>query len=418
LVNSALSGRLPELLPSPFSFDHVITQVKAQGKTYWFDATASLQRGGLAQHANPEFGHALVVGADATKLEEMPLTLPTQPLKLVKELYQVSHDNQTATLEVETTYRSLDADAMRDHLAKRTLNDLAKERLQSYQQRDRSLTADGKLQVRDNAADNLIVITERYRIARFWREGGRSFVADRIIQELPSIKPDSQQPVRLTYPLNVEHQIEIRTPTLLSLKEDEGSVANEAWRFDYRREHEGNALKLTQRLRTLRPSVRAEVAARLVNDLERVEDLSNLHLMSQPSAAGLWQDNWLPLVELVLLFLSVVAFLILKARQARRHPLLRPKPKTKLLPGSEPALPLPLNGEAALAERLLALRCECGGDYQAASKGWQRAGMFYDGRRLELVQLSCGACERGRDVYCELAIVGQPVAALETGCAD
>src|SRR6185436_12032022 len=103
LVNSTLSVRLPELLPSPFSFDHVITQVKAQGKTYWFDSTASLQRGGLAQHVNPEFGHALVVGPDeakaATKLEEMPLELPAEPLKLVKELYTVGNDNHTATLE-------------------------------------------------------------------------------------------------------------------------------------------------------------------------------------------------------------------------------------------------------------------------------------------------------------------------------
>src|SRR5581483_5927940 len=147
LVNSSLPGRLPELLPSPFSFDHVITQVKAQGKTYWFDATINLQRGGLAEHINPEFGHALVVGANATKLEEIPLTLSAQPLRLVKELYTVNDDNHTATLSVETTYRGVEADALRDQLAKKTTNDLAKERLQSLQQRDRSITADGKLQV-------------------------------------------------------------------------------------------------------------------------------------------------------------------------------------------------------------------------------------------------------------------------------
>ncbi len=419
LVNSTLSERLPELLPSPFAFDHVITQVKAQGKTYWFDATASLQRGGLAQHVNPEFGHALVVSADATKLEEMPLVLPAQPLKLVKEIYTVSNDNRTATLTVETTYRSIDANAMRDHLAKKTLNDLAKERLQSYQQRDRSLTADGKLQVRDDPATNIIVITERYRIARFWHDGARNFVADRIVQELPSIKPDTQRPVHLTYPLDVEHQIEIRTPAPLSLKEDEGSVANEAWRFDYRREQAGNSLKLTHRLRTLRSSLKAAVAERLITDLESVEDFSNLRLTNQLSVAGLLPSKWLLLGTLSFALFPSLVFLTIKARRAKRHQLLRPKHKADVLPGSEPALPLALDGEEALAARLLALRCECGSDYQSSSKRWQRAGMFYDGRRLELVQLNCGACERGRDVYCELPMVQQPATVLEgTGCAD
>lgn len=419
LVNTNLTGRLPELLPSPFSFDHVITQVKTQGKTYWFDATISLQRGGLAQHCNPEFGHALVIGAEATRLEEIPLALPAKPLKLIKELYTVNGDDHTATLEVVTTYRGIDADAMRDYVAKQPLNDLAKERLQNLRQRDRSASADGKPQVKDDPAANLIVVTERYRIARFWRDGVRNLVADRIIQELPSSKAEAQHAMRLSYPLDVEHQIEIRTPAALSLKEEEGRIANEALQFDYRREQHGRTLKLTHRLRTLRPYVKAAAAARLANDLERIEDFSNLRLTNQSSVTGGWPRGWLLLGALLLLLVPFVVFLSYKTLRAKRRQTTR---AALTLPGSAPSIPMQLSGETDLAERLLALRCECGSGYQAPLKGWERAGMFYDGRRLELVQLSCFTCERGRDVYCDLAAAGRAATSagvLEgTSCAD
>ena len=72
LVNTALRERVADLLPSPFAFDHVITQVRFQGRQYWFDPTVSLQRGGLAQHYNPDFGRALAVRAEATALKRFP----------------------------------------------------------------------------------------------------------------------------------------------------------------------------------------------------------------------------------------------------------------------------------------------------------------------------------------------------------
>src|SRR5262249_34189913 len=47
LVNSKLRHRLDEFLPSPFLFDHVITQVVDGKQTYWIDPTIAAQGGTL-----------------------------------------------------------------------------------------------------------------------------------------------------------------------------------------------------------------------------------------------------------------------------------------------------------------------------------------------------------------------------------
>lgn len=403
LVNTDLHDRVQALPPSPFVFDHVITQVRWQGRAYWFDPTVSLQRGGLAQHANPDFGRALVVRPEATALEEIPLPAPARPLKTIKEIYTVNGDNRSARLEIVYTYRGSEADAMRDYLAKNTLKDLVKERLTLLHARDHSITPADKPTISDDAANNIVVVIERYECARFWREGARAFNADRLTPELPVIQADAKKPVVLSYPFDVEQQIEIRTPWPLNVAPDAGSVANSALQFDFRRAREGRTLKLVYRLRTLRGYVSANESARLAADIEHIEDAGNFRLANQPLAFGALA-NPLGLGSLIflgalLLSLPLLGFVTYKTWQARRTP---PPAEPRLsitLPGSEPASPLRVADEPALAARVAGLRCECGGGYLLPASNAVRETVIFDGNRLLLVPLHCTACAQARDVY-------------------
>ncbi len=409
LVNTDLQGRAQELPPSPFAFDHVITQVKLNGQTYWFDPTVSLQRGGLAQHYNPEFGRGLAVRADAATLEEIPLPAPARPLKTIKEIYTVNADNHAARLEISYTYRGIEADTMRDYLAKNTLQDLIKERLTLLHARDRGITAEGKPEVKDDAANNTIVISERYQCARFWREGARAFNADRLTPELPVLLADAKKPVLLTYPFDAEQQIEIRTPLPLNVAEDSGSVTNDAVQFDVRRTREGRTVKLAYRLRTLRAYVSASDAARLAADIERIEDLGNFRLSNQALAFGALTNpvglGGLIFLGALLLSLPLLAFVAYKTWQARRAPREVETRVSIALPGSEPGSPFRVPDETALRERVAVLRCECGGGYALPLAGARRETVIFDGKRLVLVQLNCAGCAQARDVYFDLSAI-------------
>jgi transglutaminase-like putative cysteine protease len=413
LVSADLQGRVQDLLPSPFAFDHVITQVKFNGQTYWFDPTVSLQRGGLAQHYNPEFGRGLPVRADATRLEEIPLPAPTRPLKTIKEIYTVNPDNNSARLEISYTYRGIDADTMRDYLAKNTLKDLVKDRLALLHARDRGLTAEGKPEVKDDATNNTIVIIERYQCPRFWREGARAFLADRLTTELPVFSAEAKKDVRLTFPFDAEQQIEIRTPSPLNIATATGSVANEALKFEYQRSREGRTIKLNYRLRTLRNQVSANDTVRLAADIERIEDAANFRLSNQAALAlnafvtpiGLGSVIFL---GALLLSLPLVGFVAYKTWQVRRISRLSREVETRIsipLPGSTPANPLRVADEMALTGRLTASRCECGGGYTISPFSNVREAVIYDGKRLLLVQMNCDSCGLGRDVYFDFATI-------------
>jgi transglutaminase-like putative cysteine protease len=415
LVSTDLHGRVQELLPSPFAFDHVIAQVKFNGQTYWFDPTVSLQRGGLAQHYNPEYGRGLAVHAGGAVLEEIPLPAPARPLKTIKEIYTVNPDNQAARLEIVYTYRGINADTMRAYLAKNTLKDLVKDRMTLLYARDRSFTAEGKPEVKDDAANNTIVISERYQCARFWREGARVFSADRLTAELPALFAEAKEPVRLTYPFDAEQQIEIRTPLPLNVAAVEGSVSNEAVQFDYQRAREGRTIKLNYRLRTLRGYVSANDTARLATDIERIEALANFRLSSQALALGALASpvglGGLIFLGALLLSLPLVAFVAYKIWQARRTSRAPREVETRVnipLPGSTPAHPLRVPDEMTLTGRLTASRCECGGGYQQPLANTAREAVIYDGKRLLVVQMNCVACGTGRDVYFELAAGATP----------
>ena len=77
-------------------------------------------------------------------------------------MYTVESYQSPATLEVTTTYRNMDADAMRYRLARQSIADISKVYLNFYAEVDSSIEPLGQLQVNDDQNANTIVVTERY----------------------------------------------------------------------------------------------------------------------------------------------------------------------------------------------------------------------------------------------------------------
>ena len=96
-------------LPSPFLFDHVITEVVDGGKTYWVDGTISDQGGTLATIETPNDERALIVRPGRTALT----TIVTQPERRDARRAALHHhelQRADARWRCSTTYSGDDAD--------------------------------------------------------------------------------------------------------------------------------------------------------------------------------------------------------------------------------------------------------------------------------------------------------------------
>lgn len=85
LVASEGGDALPDLLPIPANFDHMIVKADIDGVEYWLDGTSTATR--LNNLANvPPFHYALTLrpeGADLAKMEQRPRAFPDMSAKVV-----------------------------------------------------------------------------------------------------------------------------------------------------------------------------------------------------------------------------------------------------------------------------------------------------------------------------------------------
>lgn len=207
LVNTKLRRRLDDYLPSPFLFDHVITQVIDGGKTYWIDATLSDQGGTLATIDTPSDERALVVRPDTKALT--PIVVHSHGRIAVEEV--ISTDKQRMTLDITSTYSGRDADDFRSQLASESLADVAKKHLNRYAAGHPRIEALGQPSIEDDRLRNVVVLREHYTIHDLWKSGSWTYYPRAVEHHLE--RPETlvrTMPLAIDYPRDVTERLVIR----------------------------------------------------------------------------------------------------------------------------------------------------------------------------------------------------------------
>jgi len=251
LVNTKLRHRLDDFLPSPFLFDHVITQVIDGGKTYWIDATLSDQGGTLATLDTPSDERALVIQQESKGLT--PIVIHSHGSITVEEV--ISTDQQQMLLAVTSTYSGRDADAMRAELASESLADVAKKHINRYAADHPRIEALGEPSISDDRIGNVIVLRERYAIHDLWKNGSWTYYPRAIEQQLS--RPETlvrSMPLSVDYPRDVTERLIIRGGANAKAEDDDIAVNSSALQF---RQHltRGGDLVITTTLRATRDAV-------------------------------------------------------------------------------------------------------------------------------------------------------------------
>jgi len=251
LVNTKLRSHLDNYLPSPFLFDHVITQVVDGGKTYWIDGTLADQGGTLATIDTPSDERALVVRADTKALA--PIVVQSHGSIHVDEI--ISSDKQRMTLEVTSTYSGRDADDMRAELSGQSLADVAKTHLNRYAADHPRIEALGAPSIEDDRLRDVIVLRERYAIRDLWTNGSWTYYPRAIEQHLT--RPETlvrSMPLTVDYPRNVTEQLIVRGGANAQVEDDDSVVESPALHYE---QHvvRGRDLVITTTLRAMKDAV-------------------------------------------------------------------------------------------------------------------------------------------------------------------
>lgn len=254
LVNTRLLRKLDERLPSPFSFDHVIVQVVRGGKTHWVDATIADQGGTLETIETPNDERALVVKPETAALTNVITN--SKGATLIEQTYTVRDFAKPAELVVRATYSGGDADGMRSSLADASLDDLAKDRINSLAADQPRIEAAGLPQVRDDRAANIITVSERYTVRDLFADGSWTWEPRELESHLtgPHTKIRTM-PLAVDYPLHITQKVTFHLPEPMAIEGGEDELTTPALYYTHRLQNEGNTVTITCTLQSLRDSV-------------------------------------------------------------------------------------------------------------------------------------------------------------------
>jgi len=405
LVNSRAGKSLDEWQPSPFAFNHVIVQAKLAGKIYWFDATVSFQRGGLAAYYDPPFARALVLREGSQSLEKIPAPARDSGSTTVKQIYTVNDYAMPVPFVVTTTYRGSDADAMRYRLSSQSLDELGKANLNYYANETPSIRLLGINEVGDDQKSNVITVTERYVIDNLWTGPKHYFYADQISSAL--IKPNVAKrstPFEIAYPISINQTIEIDLPYYTDVLDDSDSIADEALLLSYKQSTEGRKLRLEYSLKSVADHVAAGAIGQHLETIERMRNSLGFELArgkqgaigNGPSVSTLRPGSILKLLVLPLLVALLIVGYKLRARWWGKTQSNQP---VKTRAGTTVGSALPVRTAEEITSYLKSSTCDCGDNlYQDEAPPFQER-FTYDGQSLTGVRLKCAACRRFTDFY-------------------
>jgi len=169
LVNTHDGVALMDYLPSGQLFDHCIVRVRLDGKTHWLDGTRETQEAPLGLLGESHFGWALALEPGATELERMAEE-PHLLTQEVEETVTLREPPGAAEYDWRVTQSGWRAEDLRGRIAREGAVGLFKlysDDITRTEPGARPLTQEI---VKDDVANNRIVIHEKYEISDAWQK--------------------------------------------------------------------------------------------------------------------------------------------------------------------------------------------------------------------------------------------------------
>lgn len=234
LVHTSHGSRLPEKLPSPFLFNHVVLQIEIDGTTYWVDPVYPSQGGSLETSYCPDHQWGLLLSEDSNGLAPIPRLIPKRPIEL-ESLYIIESEN-SALLRRKSVYYDDRADRMRRSFEVYGTDKLSKNNLTIMQKAYGAVTTEEPLKFLDDRDNNILTTFQTYRLSipKFSRKKTIELRSDILYDYLYSnINPERKAPYAIDFPCWVKEHIRVENSFLdWETYEESFTADQEAFYFD------------------------------------------------------------------------------------------------------------------------------------------------------------------------------------------
>ncbi|MED5618529.1 DUF3857 domain-containing protein [Ideonella sp. BN130291] len=244
------SPRSPaRLLPNPDVFDHVVAQVRIDGRSYYLDGTRLGQRGRLARLGVLEGATGLVVRPDTRTLVALhapdPLALATSELS---ETFTVQALGGTGRLQMRQTWNGTSAELMRLAYQRMTPEQRRKQVQGGYERRYPGIQLAAEPRLADDTNNNAFTLEAEFEIPQLTREHDGDwalrFFPDNIAGtvKLPENFNRSFPATVASVPYQARYHLVIRWPDEVSVMREPSSVhlASDFFRAEVQRSFRGN----------------------------------------------------------------------------------------------------------------------------------------------------------------------------------
>jgi transglutaminase-like putative cysteine protease len=331
LVNTWLEHEIENVLPGANMFDHVIVRIRSGGRTYWFDATETLQGGALQTANQSHYGAALVIAPGVQKLEHMPDAVLAQPTTDIAESFDLAAGTTAqGTMQVKSIYRAADADSMRRWMQASTSQEITRKYLDYYRDWYPGIKSSGPLRIKDDRAVNRIEVVERYTIEPAFVEkdnGKRRFEINPDVVAALAKAPElveRSSPLSVSHPRNVHYRATVLLPKDWSIHNETVNVQDAAFVYNSKVEAVGRRFTAEYDFRTLADHVDAARVPEYARNLERVRDDVGYRLTSGGDAAKRQSTGSINIVLILAALLGAAGGYVLLGYLRRRVPAVQP----------------------------------------------------------------------------------------------
>ncbi len=322
-VHTTRGKILPDALPTPFAFNHVVLQLEIANTTYFADPTWSLQGGSLEKNFFPDYDWGLVLAKNTSALTPLPKQALENPTEIDSEFIVIQED--AAHLKIKSTFYGTHADRMRRFLKWRGLEKISQNKL--FQMQDIYGTASLRevMDSSDDRENNIITFIESYTLpTRDVQDQKKLDLLSHTLRNYlySSINPQRSSPYEISYPLWVKERIQIETPYIeWTPYRDNCTKSHEAFFYSSSMEVDKHRACFHFELKHLQdhiPKYALHSAWQIMNDISR----SGLPCITVAISRGSFLDfSLLLLASFSALIIWIPAYLVSRTKRATQDAL-------------------------------------------------------------------------------------------------
>lgn len=333
LVDTENLKTTADWLPSPYAFNHVVTRVRLNGKTYWLDPTELHQGGAIDDRFFPDYAYCLLVQPGTEELTAIPQQRAGWPKTTIQETFAIHGWKEPVDFTIRTLAEGMDADGLRGNFADQGRETLEKNYLNYYAHLYPKIKTTKPLEVLDHREQNTFETIEHYQIQQFWAlsDDKKNYTCEfypQVIRDLLNEPTTTlrSMPLAITYPCHEILQTRVILPEEWPLTNEVDHFQGTAAQLDAKRDVSSKSFQMEYEYQTLTNFASPEDVPAYITTLGQMKDAMGYSLFWAADEAAASTNkpatsdtNWtiITLGGIYLIFLCMVAVVVYRFNQGK-----------------------------------------------------------------------------------------------------